>query len=570
MAPPPELEEAVSTAQQRLLEFQEIVERIGADWVPRSEVDQLRAEVAKLRAERDAWRRKYETLNSSLIPAVDITSNGPVPRAPLLEIPYHLKVGDNNRCKIQPVAGGQIVTDCITLNHNALHWNRRPTSVFIMKKPYVQTVTLALHEMATWLHKEQQLRVFIQHETIEELASLGLEVDAFNEWSPVVQLDFAISLGGDGTILFLVQLFENAVPPIVAFAMGSLGFLTPLASSDYKPILTQFIEKGKPLTIRNRLDCRVLKKGEVVRQEVVMNEVVVDRGTSAHLTNLDCYVDDTYCTTVQGDGCIISTPTGSTAYSLSAGGSICHPQVPCMILTPISPHSLSFRPVVFQHSIHFRITLSKEARDTAWVSFDGRNRVLLEQGDELLVQHSRFPVALVCNAGETEDWLCSVTGCLRWNSRDQQKAWRPSPRNGTTFSGRPTKLSDDTLKRDLDDPLHSLRRRALKYVPDSHHAAKHFTIEAEGPPGTPPCTPPGTPPCSLFHASSPWKDKSLLSRPCPLLQGRLTYSPSEDSLDNTSAHMAGLDLSFSSTRGDASSVKGDGNVSRNHSPGASV
>eukprot|EP00667_Euglena_gracilis_P011423 EG_transcript_11663 len=453
--------------------------------------------------------------------------------------------------------------DCITLNHNALHWNRRPSSVFIMKKPYVQTITLALYEMATWLRKEQRVQVYVQRDTMEELAALGLDRDAFGEWSPVVPLDFAISLGGDGTILFLVKMFENAVPPIVAFAMGSLGFLTPFPSSDYRTVLTQFIEKGNPLTMRNRLDCRVLKRGEVVRQEVVMNEVVVDRGTSAHLTNLDCYVDDTYCTTVQGDGCIISTPTGSTAYSLSAGGSICHPQVPCMILTPISPHSLSFRPVVFQHSIHFRITLSKEARDTAWVSFDGRNRVLLEQGDELLVQHSRFPVALACNGGETEDWLSSVTGCLRWNSRDQQKAWRPAAGGGSGGGApprRPSRLSDDAVKREPDDPLHALRRRALQFVPPGA-ASRRFTIGAAGPPGTPPCSP-------FCAAPSPSKDKAGgATAPYPLLHGTLIYSPSVDSLDSAAtAHSAGMDPCLSPTRSEAS-LKGEADPPLNDSAG---
>lgn len=153
----------------------------------------------------------------------------------------------------------------------------------------------------------------------------------------------------------------------------------------------------------------------------MLNELVVDRGPSPFLTNLDCYCSDTKITTVQADGLLVATPTGSTAYSMSAGGSIVHPSISCILLTPICPHSLSFRPVILPDSTQLKIRVPEDARSTAWVSFDGHHRQELQRGDAVLIQTSLWPVPLICKSEETSEWFLNLTQCLQWNVRKVQK-----------------------------------------------------------------------------------------------------------------------------------------------------
>jgi NAD+ kinase len=154
-----------------------------------------------------------------------------------------------------------------------------------------------------------------------------------------------------------------------------------------------------------------------VESYVCMNEVIVDRGSSAYLTMLECSVDGMLFTRVQADGIIIATPTGSTAYSLSAGGSMCHPEVPCMLFTPVCPHSLSFRPLLFPDTSTLQIAVSDESRGCNSASFDGRHRASLNPGDSILVSMSRFPLPSICRLDPTTDWFDGVRGVLQWNSR---------------------------------------------------------------------------------------------------------------------------------------------------------
>ena len=132
----------------------------------------------------------------------------------------------------------------------------------------------------------------------------------------------------------------------------------------------------------------------------VMNDIVIDRGPSAYMSQLELFVEDRHLTTVQADGLVISTPTGSTAYSLAAGGSVVHPEVPSILLTPICAHSLSFRPMLLPDSVELKIQVPIDSRNTAWASFDGRHRMELQQGDFIMIELSRFPVPTICNVDQ--------------------------------------------------------------------------------------------------------------------------------------------------------------------------
>ncbi|MEQ2292737.1 hypothetical protein AMECASPLE_025967 [Ameca splendens] len=237
----------------------------------------------------------------------------------------------------------------------------------------------------------------------------------------------------------------------MAFHLGSLGFLTPFKFESYRTEVAKVLEGNAAITLRSRLKVKVVKDmlqragqqpenrepqlehngllphghtnsedGKVTLQLQALNEVVVDRGPSSYLSNVDLYLDGRLITSVQGDGVIVSTPTGSTAYAAAAGASMIHPNVPAIMVTPICPHSLSFRPIVVPAGVELMITLSPDARNNVWVSFDGRRRQEIQHGDCIKITTSCYPVPSICCHDLVYDWFESLAQCLHWNVRKRQ------------------------------------------------------------------------------------------------------------------------------------------------------
>ncbi|KAL8718088.1 MAG: hypothetical protein Q9225_004744 [Loekoesia sp. 1 TL-2023] len=270
-------------------------------------------------------------------------------------------------------------------------------------------------------------------------------------WTSPEIFDLVLTLGGDGTVLYTSWLFQRIVPPILSFSLGSLGFLTNFEFASYKPHLNRIMgDQGMRVNLRMRFTCTVFRSPanassttttknssrspsslsspsphqnqhlEPVEGEQfeVLNELVIDRGPSPYVSNLELYGDNNLLTVVQADGCIISTPTGSTAYSLSAGGPLTHPSIPGILLTPICPHTLSFRPMVLSDSLLLKICVPRSSRSTAYASFDGKGRVELRRGDYVQVEAGRYPFPTVVGEGGTGgEWFESVRRALRWNNR---------------------------------------------------------------------------------------------------------------------------------------------------------
>jgi len=259
-----------------------------------------------------------------------------------------------------------------------LVWNERPKTCLVLSKkdPALINQTIQAIEYL----KKQGLRVIVESFLQPEILANGIYVDSANAVGPLDKIvDFVVCLGGDGIILHASTLFKKAMPPVVCFNLGSLGFLTPFEFESFEGEIASILEGRECLlSLRMRLLCTTLKKGHPEKEFQILNEVVVDRGASPYLCNLDCFCDNKYITTVQADGIIMSTPTGSTAYSMSAGGSMVHPSVPAILFTPICPHSLSFRPIIFPDSVQLRVDISENARSHSWASFDGKFRQQLK------------------------------------------------------------------------------------------------------------------------------------------------------------------------------------------------
>ncbi|CAH6721280.1 NAD(+) kinase [[Candida] jaroonii] len=252
--------------------------------------------------------------------------------------------------------------------------------------------------------------------------------------------DLVLTLGGDGTVLYVSNLFQRIVPPVISFALGSLGFLTNFQFDDFRHRMLNVLESGVKANLRMRFTCRVHKAdGQLVCEQQVLNELVIDRGPSPFVTNLELYGDGSLLTIAQADGLIIATPTGSTAYSLSAGGSLVHPGVSAISVTPICPHTLSFRPILLPDGMFLKVKVPFTSRSTAWASFDGKVRTELSQGDYVTIQASPFPFPTVISS-KTE-YIDSVSRNLHWNVRKQQRPFTDYKLND---------VSDDHLEQRFD------------------------------------------------------------------------------------------------------------------------
>jgi NAD+ kinase len=235
-------------------------------------------------------------------------------------------------------------------------------------------------------------------------------------------VDLIITLGGDGTVLYVSSLFQRNVPPVISFSLGSLGFLTNFQFEDFKESLQFVLEKGVRTNLRTRLSCRVHRAdGTLVCEQQALNEITVDRGPSPFVSMLELYGDGNLLTVAQADGLILATPTGSTAYSLSAGGSLVHSGVNVISVTPICPHTLSFRPILLPDSMVLKVKIPKRSRSTAWASFDGRSRVELQKGDYVTVSASPFSFPTVMSS--STEYFESVSRTLNWNIREEQKSF---------------------------------------------------------------------------------------------------------------------------------------------------
>ncbi|KAF3986922.1 hypothetical protein FT663_04157 [Candidozyma haemuli var. vulneris] len=232
--------------------------------------------------------------------------------------------------------------------------------------------------------------------------------------------DLVLTLGGDGTVLYVSNLFQRIVPPVMSFALGSLGFLTNFKFDQFQQRMTTVLDTGVRAYMRMRFTCRIHRSdGSLICEQQVLNELVVDRGPSPYVTNLELYGDGSLLTVAQADGLIIATPTGSTAYSLSAGGSLVHPGVSAISVTPICPHTLSFRPILLPDGMFLKVKVPAESRASAWASFDGKVRTELNKGDYVTVQASAFPFPTV-RSSKTE-YFDSVSRNLNWNVREPQR-----------------------------------------------------------------------------------------------------------------------------------------------------
>lgn len=219
-------------------------------------------------------------------------------------------------------------------------------------------------------------------------------------------------LGGDGTFLSAVRWIGNSNIPVLGFKFGEVGFMAEIAQESLFSAAEMILKKEFALKPRMRLDVQVKREGQIVAHETVLNDVVINKGALARLARIDTYIDESYLTTYSADGLIIATPTGSTAYSLAAGGPVIHPEVPGIVMTPICPHTLTNRPLILPEDVSIKIKLDKGSSDMM-LTFDGQVGLDINGRDEIQVAKARQPIHIMRIPGL--QYFDILKAKLRWS-----------------------------------------------------------------------------------------------------------------------------------------------------------
>jgi len=253
-------------------------------------------------------------------------------------------------------------------------------------------------------------RVFLAEPPLAH--ALGWEPKSDAELTQRTEL--LIAMGGDGTLIHGARLLGNRPVPILGINLGSLGFMTEVPSAEIYPVLDQVLAGDFLTSSRMKLSCKVRRDGLVVLEDQALNDVVVNTGALARLADHELLMGGQYVTTFKADGVIIATPTGSTAYSLSAGGPIVHPRVDAIIVAPICPHALTQRPIVMPGDQTLTLLVNSEIRDL-YLTLDGHAGHPLRQGDRVDIERAPNRVLLISNPHL--DYFAVLRQKLRWGER---------------------------------------------------------------------------------------------------------------------------------------------------------
>lgn len=226
--------------------------------------------------------------------------------------------------------------------------------------------------------------------------------------------DLAVILGGDGTLIHGARILRGRPVPIVGINLGSLGFMTEIPVAEAVSTLRQVFDGKAKIDSRMKLTCRLFRGDDCILEDEVLNDVVINKSALAKIAAHETWLDGAFVATYLADGVIFATPTGSTAYSLSAGGPIVHPSVDCVVVTPICPHALTQRPIVVPGDQLMTVKLTSDLQDF-YLTVDGQAGQVLQKGDRIEVQKSPHRVLLVKNP--KLDYFAVLRQKLHWGER---------------------------------------------------------------------------------------------------------------------------------------------------------
>jgi NAD+ kinase len=266
-------------------------------------------------------------------------------------------------------------------------------------------IAASLRDLRQLLEK-RGCEVLIERETAAGIGLQGADYDTIGK-----RADLAVVIGGDGTMLAAARNLVRHRVPLTGINQGRVGFMTDIGHDDMQAGIGAILEGKYTIEERALLDAEIVRGGSSVLKTLALNEAVVGKGSQGRLIEFDLSIDGEFIYTLRADGVIVATPTGSTAYALSAQGPILHPAVPALALVPLNPHTLSARPVSVSDRSHIEIKLVR-ALD-ARAHFDGFALTDMAEGDRLLLKRSADPIRFVHPPGYK--YFATLREKLRWS-----------------------------------------------------------------------------------------------------------------------------------------------------------
>jgi NAD+ kinase len=279
----------------------------------------------------------------------------------------------------------------------------------IVVKPNKEEAVSVARELIGWL-AQRNIRVYLDSIVAASVnPSLSCPREEIGRW-----VDLLIVLGGDGTLLSAARHLEGEKVPILGVNLGGLGFLTEITLEELYPVLEKALEGNMETERRMKLHATVLRRGNKVGEYTILNDVVISKSVLARIIHLRNSINGAYVTTYRGDGVIICTPTGSTAYSLAAGGPIVYPSMDSVLITPICPHTLTNRPLLIPDRATVEFTLETEESDVR-LTLDGQVGCDILPFDQVVITKAKSHVFFI--KSPFKDYFQILRTKLKWGER---------------------------------------------------------------------------------------------------------------------------------------------------------
>lgn len=282
--------------------------------------------------------------------------------------------------------------------------------VGITSKPDKLEVREIVPELIRWFC-ERRVEVFIDEETA---ATLGSAENCLARSELAGRVEVIVALGGDGTLLATARALQGKPVPLLAVNLGGLGFLTVITREELYPTLERVLAGHFSTDRRVQLQAELMRGSEVIERYLALNDAVLNKGAIARVLDFDVWVDRQFVSTYKADGLIVSTPTGSTAYSLAAGGPVMAPAVPAFILTPIAAHTLTNRPLVLPDSATVQIAVKSE-RESLYLTVDGQVGVEVRHHDKVRIAKADSVVEII--RSREKSYFEILRQKLKWGER---------------------------------------------------------------------------------------------------------------------------------------------------------
>ena len=287
----------------------------------------------------------------------------------------------------------------------------QPTQIFktigVISRPRRSNLSAVVPPLLHWL-ESRGLRVIYDEETASALPN---PPPGHTREQLASESEVLLVLGGDGTLLAAARVAAPRCIPILPINMGSLGFLTSFTVDELYPALEETLAGRSSMSERVMLQVELVRSEAVVDRQHVLNDAVVNKSALARMIELELFIDDDFVCRYRADGLVLATPTGSTAYSLSAGGPIVHPSVEAFVITPICPHTLTDRPVVVRDSSRIEVKLAGNA-ESVFLTLDGQKGIPMESEDRIRI--TRSPQCLKLIQPPRKSYFEILRSKLKW------------------------------------------------------------------------------------------------------------------------------------------------------------